>query len=232
MGVALTARLPDLDMPQTGFTRPDLTGFCQLDDLGLTVTGQKIQPRTGHPGMPPDRTRPLVPPLRLPGHRPGGRGPPSRAPPAWLAAHYPSGHPAPLPVHRVWARVAPRPHKRGAAAFAPVPRGVAVGTRSPCGRAPAGIPGRVRLWPCHGDTANNAVLAEGQRVLIDQPARLDGVRVIGVDEHVWRHTRRGDKYVTVIIDLTGVHERTGAARLVDMVPGRSKAMFKTWLGVP
>ncbi len=26
--------------------------------------------------------------------------------------------------------------------------------------------------------------------------------VIGVDEHVWRHTRRGDKYVTVIIDLT------------------------------
>jgi transposase len=28
------------------------------------------------------------------------------------------------------------------------------------------------------------------------------VRVHGVDEHVWRHTRLGDKYVTVIIDLT------------------------------
>ena len=36
-------------------------------------------------------------------------------------------------------------------------------------------------------TANNAVLAEGHRVLIDDPARFDGVRVIGVDEHVVRH---------------------------------------------
>ena len=53
------------------------------------------------------------------------------------------------------------------------------------------------------NTANDAVLAEGQRVLIDDPHRFDGVTVIGVDEHVWRHTRRGDKYVTVIIDLTG-----------------------------
>jgi transposase len=46
---------------------------------------------------------------------------------------------------------------------------------------------------------------------------------------VWRHTRRGDKYVTVIIDLTGVRDRTGPARLLDMVEGRSKAVFKTWL---
>jgi hypothetical protein len=28
------------------------------------------------------------------------------------------------------------------------------------------------------------------------------VKVIRVDEHVWRHTRRGDKNVTVVIDLT------------------------------
>ncbi len=27
--------------------------------------------------------------------------------------------------------------------------------------------------------------------------------------HVWRHTRRGDKYVTVIIDLTAVRAGTG-----------------------
>jgi hypothetical protein len=52
------------------------------------------------------------------------------------------------------------------------------------------------------DTANNAVLDEGRRVLISDPHRLDGVRVVGVDEHAWRHTRRGYKYVTVIIDLT------------------------------
>ena len=79
------------------------------------------------------------------------------------------------------------------------------------------------------NTANDAVLAEGKRVLIDDPGRFDGVAVIGVDEHVWRHTRRGDKYVTVIIDLTPIRDGTGPARLLDMVEGRSKQVFKTWL---
>lgn len=79
------------------------------------------------------------------------------------------------------------------------------------------------------NTANDAVLAEGKRVLIDDPARFDGVRVVGVDEHVWRHTSRGDKYVTVIIDLTPIRDKTGPARLLDMVEGRSKQVFKTWL---
>jgi transposase len=55
------------------------------------------------------------------------------------------------------------------------------------------------------------------------------VQVIGVDEHVWHHTRRGDKYVTVIIDLTPIRDGTGPARLLDMVEGRSKQAFKTWL---
>ena len=76
------------------------------------------------------------------------------------------------------------------------------------------------------NTANDAVLAEGRRVLINDPGRLNGVKVIGVDEHVWRHTRRGDKYVTVIIDLTPVRAGTGPARLLDMIPGRSKAAYK------
>ncbi len=73
------------------------------------------------------------------------------------------------------------------------------------------------------------VLAESRRVLIEDPARFDGVRVLGVDEHVWRRTRRGDKYVTVIIDLTPIRDGTGPARLLDMVEGRSKQAFKTWL---
>jgi transposase len=55
------------------------------------------------------------------------------------------------------------------------------------------------------------------------------VKVIGVDEHVWRHTRPGDKYVTVIIDLPGIRDGTGPARLPNMVEGRSKQAFKTWL---
>ena len=61
--------------------------------------------------------------------------------------------------------------------------------------------------------------------------RLDGVRVIGVDEHRWSHTRRPgeDGYVTVIIDLTPVLEGTGRARLLDLVPGRSAAALKSWL---
>ena len=46
---------------------------------------------------------------------------------------------------------------------------------------------------------------------------------------VWRHTRRGDKYVTVIIDLTPVRDHTGPARLLDMVEGRSKQAFQRWL---
>jgi transposase len=78
------------------------------------------------------------------------------------------------------------------------------------------------------NTANDAVLDEGKRVLIEDPDRFDGVKVIGVDEHVWRHTRRGDKYVTVIIDLTPIRDRSGPSRLLDMVEGRSKQAFKHW----
>lgn len=79
------------------------------------------------------------------------------------------------------------------------------------------------------NTANEAVLAEGQRLLIDAPTRFNGVKVFGMDEHVWRHTKSGDQYVTVIVDLTPVKAGTGTARLLDMIPGRSKAVFKTWL---
>jgi hypothetical protein len=37
------------------------------------------------------------------------------------------------------------------------------------------------------NTANDAVLTEGRRVLIDDVHRFDGVQVIGVDEQVVRH---------------------------------------------
>lgn len=37
------------------------------------------------------------------------------------------------------------------------------------------------------NTANTAVLAEVRCLLINQPGRLDGVTVVGVDEHVVRH---------------------------------------------
>lgn len=46
--------------------------------------------------------------------------------------------------------------------------------------------------------------------------------------HIWRHNRRGDTSVTVIIDLTPVRDKTGLSRQLDMVAGRSKQASKNW----
>ena len=82
-------------------------------------------------------------------------------------------------------------------------------------------------------TVNDAVLAAGRALLIDDPHRLDGVRILGVDEHCWRHPRAGtgtlERFVTVVIDLTPVRDGTGPARLLDLVEGRSKQVFTAWL---
>ena len=72
------------------------------------------------------------------------------------------------------------------------------------------------------NTASDAILAVGAELLVDSADRFDGVTTVGVDEHVWRHTRNGDNYVTVIIDLTPTRTRTGPSRLLAVVEGRSK----------
>ncbi|MBS5011353.1 MAG: transposase [Bifidobacterium longum] len=59
-------------------------------------------------------------------------------------------------------------------------------------------------------------------------AQCDGVEEIGVDEHVWRRTPFGSRYVTIIVDLTP-RKKGGTARLLDMVEGRSEKAFTTWL---
>ena len=81
------------------------------------------------------------------------------------------------------------------------------------------------------DTVNTIAMDATQQIVATDTTRLDGVRVIGVDEHRWSHARRPgeDGYVTVIIDLTPVLEGTGRARLLDLVPGRSAAALKSWL---
>ena len=81
------------------------------------------------------------------------------------------------------------------------------------------------------DTVNTIAMDATQTIVAADTTRLDGVRVIGVDEHRWSHTRRHgeDGFVTVIIDLTPVLEGTGRARLLDLVPGRSAAALRTWL---
>ena len=44
MGVLTPPSLEDLDVPDATFACPDLTTFCRLDELGLEVTGQRVEP--------------------------------------------------------------------------------------------------------------------------------------------------------------------------------------------
>ncbi|HAT6590677.1 TPA: ISL3 family transposase, partial [Corynebacterium striatum] len=85
------------------------------------------------------------------------------------------------------------------------------------------------------DTTNALALAAVQDLIYNDEHYLDGVKVIGVDEHRWSHNRRKwrDGYVTVIVDMTDHHDREGnvirPARLLDVVPGRSADALRTWL---
>ena len=78
------------------------------------------------------------------------------------------------------------------------------------------------------NTASDAILAAGTE-LVDSADRFDGVTTVGVDEHLWRHTRNSNNYLTVIIDLTPTRTRTDPSRLLAVVEGRSKQAFKSWL---
>ncbi|MFJ6003640.1 ISL3 family transposase [Arthrobacter sp. NPDC092385] len=215
-------------MPQPTFTSPDLTTFCRLDELGLEAIGQHLSP---------DRAVIECRVLALDRwcRSCGGEGV-VRDTVIRRLAHEPFGHrPTTLLVrvrryqctqcNQTWrqdtskaAEWRAKISRRGLswALFAIVVDHLTVS------RVAAGLG---VSW----HTANTAVLAEGRRRLIDDPGRFEGVTAIGVDEHVWRHTRKGDKFVTVIIDLTPIRAKTGPARLLDMVEGRSKQVFKTWL---
>ena len=72
--------------------------------------------------------------------------------------------------------------------------------------------------------------------LADDPARLEGVSVLGVDEHIWHHAPRpgkGPKELTGMVDLTKRPDTKGKvrtqARLLDLVPGRSGPAYAGWL---
>ncbi|MFZ2510142.1 MAG: ISL3 family transposase [Gordonia sp. (in: high G+C Gram-positive bacteria)] len=77
----------------------------------------------------------------------------------------------------------------------------------------------------------NAIAVDAARALVYDGGHLDGVRVLGVDEHKWKHVRgQGEPgFVTVLIDLTPVVDGTGPARLLDMIAGRSAQVLKDWL---
>lgn len=215
-------------MSDATFSCPDLTTFCRLDGLGLEVTGQHLEP---------DRA---VLACQL-GDRDGwcrtcGCQGMLRDTVERRLAHLPLGwRPTMLAVRvrrykctgcgRVWRQdttpaAEPRAKlSRGGLRWAL--EGIVI-QHLTVARIADGLG---VSW----NTANKAIITEGRRLLISDPTRFDGVTTIGVDEHVWQHTRRGDKYVTVIIDLTPVRDGTGPARLLDMVEGRSKQVFSDWL---
>lgn len=215
-------------MSDATFARPDLSTFTGLDVLGLEVTGQRLEPGRAVLScrvLAPDdwcrecgcagRYRDSV--VRRLAHEPFGWRP--------TVLHVVVRRYACTGCSRVWRQdttTAAEPRaKLSRAAVTWALAGLVTQHLSVARLAEA----LDVAW----HTANTAVLAEGARVLIADPARFDGVAVIGVDEHVWRHTRRGEKYVTVVIDLTPIRDGTGPARLLDMVEGRSKQAFTAWL---
>ena len=139
-------------MPNTIFDRPDLSAFTRLDDLGLEVTGQRIEPDHA------------VLACRITGED------------RWYRRCGCQGISRDTVVRRL--------------------------AHVPCGWRPTILHVSVRRYRCPECA------------------------------HVWRHTPYGDRYVTVILDLTPVRDRSGPSRLLDMVPGRSKRVFTTWLASP
>ncbi len=68
--------------------------------------------------------------------------------------------------------------------------------------------------------------------LATDPARYQGVRVLGVDEHIWHHAPRpgkGPRELTGMVDLTKDSAGKPQARLLDLVPGRSGPAYASWL---
>ena len=81
------------------------------------------------------------------------------------------------------------------------------------------------------DPVNDLAISKIRTIVYAQPGHLDNVRVLGVDEHKWKHVR-GDgssSFVTVLVDLTPVVDGTGPARLLDMISGRSAKVLTDWL---
>ena len=70
----------------------------------------------------------------------------------------------------------------------------------------------------------NTLACEAAKTLAAAPARLAGVRILGVDEHKWKHVRgQGDpSFVTVLVDLTPIVDGTGPARCWIWSPGAPK----------
>lgn len=88
-----------------------------------------------------------------------------------------------------------------------------------------------RQLGCAWRTVWESVKPVLQRLDAD-PARFDGVAILGVDEHVWHHCPpwlRGPNQVTGMVDLTRDKAGGTKARLLDLVPGRRGGVYADWL---
>lgn len=190
------------------FSTPDLSSFCELNKLGLVATGQHLDKKRAFIKC---RFNKQPEPCSKCGDFGLSRGSIERR-----LAHMPYGHrPTTLLVrvrrwkcqscHHFWredsSSAAPSRSKLSYGAIRWALNAIVIDHL-----AVSRVAAHLGVsW----HTANSAVINEGRRLLFNDPARFDGVTVLGVDEHVWRHTRYGDKYVTVVIDLTPVRNKTG-----------------------
>lgn len=75
------------------------------------------------------------------------------------------------------------------------------------------------------------------QLMAEDESRFDGVTCLGVDEHVWHHVStkpvedggRGPKELTGMVDLSRDSKGKTRARLLDLKPGRSGAVYADWL---
>ena len=191
-------------MRNATFACPDLTTFCRVDELGLVVTGQRLEPsravlacmvvepdewcrRCGCQGTVRDSV------TRRLGHEPLGWRPTVLEVTIRRYQCTGCGH-----VWRQDTTKAAEPRaKLSRRGVRWALEGIVV-QHLTVARVAEGLD---VAW----NTANDAVLAEGRRVLISDPTRFDGVKVIGVDEHAVRHEALlyrmevRDLYCTVVV---------------------------------
>jgi len=173
-------------VPDATFACADLTTFAHLDALGLHVVGQRLEPdravlacrvvepdewcrRCGCEGSPRDTV------IRRLAHEPFGWRPTTLLVTVRRYRCTGCGH--------VWrqntSKAAPPRAKLSRRGLRWALEGI-VCQHLTVARVAEGLG---VSW----NTANDAVLAEGKRVLIGDPGRFDNVTAVGVDEHVVRH---------------------------------------------
>ncbi len=173
-------------MSDATFARPDLTTFCRLEELGLEVTGQRLEPdravlacrvvdpdqwcrRCGCEGTPRDTV------IRRLAHEPWGWRPTTLEVTVRRYRCTGCGH-----VWRQDTTKAAEPRAKLSRQGLRWALEAIVCQHLTVARVAEGLD---VAW----NTANDAVLAEGRRVLINDPARFEAVTVVGVDEHLVRH---------------------------------------------